>query len=185
MLRSTVIILCLCCSTPVAARMYQWVDPASGTTQLSGKPPPWYRSGDHGPRVYVFDNGKVIDDTGIRVSDSERERLRNEALLSAERNSRQVQEKLLEAKRLQATLERDKRSKQSSTDTQKASAPRQAQTKPEDQIPQRVVPTEKAMRALLMQWDKIRNEQAQQAAGSGDTAAPAVDAPPPPPPQSQ
>ena len=165
--------------------MYQWVDPASGTTQLSGKPPPWYRSGDHGPRVYVFDNGKVIDDTGIRVSDSERERLRNEALLSAERNSRQVQEKLLEAKRLQATLERDKRSKQSSTDTQKASAPRQAQTKPEDQIPQRVVPTEKAMRALLMQWDKIRNEQAQQAAGSGDTAAPAVDAPPPPPPQSQ
>ena len=88
MLRSTVIILCLCCSTPVAARMYQWVDPQTGTTQLSGKPPPWYRSGDRGPRVYVFDNGKVIDDTGIRVSDSERERLRNEALLSAESPSK-------------------------------------------------------------------------------------------------
>jgi len=184
MLRLTVIILCLCSSAPVAARMYQWVDPESGTTQLSGKPPPWYRSGDRGPRVYVFDNGKVIDDTGIRVSDSERERLRHEALLSAEQNSLQVQEKLLEAKRLQAALERDKRNQQSSTGTDKTQATKQ-QAKPEagDQIPQRVVPTEKAMRALLMQWDKIRNEQAQQAVNSGDTAAPAVDPPPPPPPQ--
>jgi len=28
----------------VQAQMYQWTDPESGTTQLSGKPPAWYRS---------------------------------------------------------------------------------------------------------------------------------------------
>lgn len=163
--------------------MYQWVDPESGTTQMSGKPPPWYRSGERGPRVYVFDKGKVIDDTGIRVSDSERERLRRKAFLNAEQDSRRVQEKLLEAKRLQAAMERDKRNRQSSTDTEKApAAAQQARPKPEEQIPQRIVPTEKAMRALLLEWDKIRSEQAQQAVSSGDTTAPAVDAPPPPPP---
>jgi hypothetical protein len=182
MLRFTVIILCLSCSTPVAARMYQWVDPASGTTQLSGKPPPWYRSGERGPRVYVFDKGKVIDDTGIRVSDSERERLRHEALLNAEQNSQQVREKLLEAKRLQAAMERDKRNRQTSTDTKKSpAAAQQARPKAEEQSTQRAVPTEQAMRALLKEWDKTRSKQSQQAASSGDSAAPAVNPPPPPP----
>lgn len=180
MLRTAAIILCLCCSTPVAARMYQWVDPESGTTQLSGKPPPWYRSGEGGPRVYVFDKGKVIDDTGIAVSDSERERLRHQALLSVEQNSQQVREKLLEAKRLQAALERDKRNRQSTTDTDQPPVTKQ-QPNPKEQPPAKAVPTEEAMRALLLQWDKIRTEQAQQAVSSGDTAAPAVDLPPPPP----
>lgn len=50
--------------TPVhPAPMYQWVDPQTGTVQLAGQPPPWFRRGEPGPRVRVFEHGKVIDDT--------------------------------------------------------------------------------------------------------------------------
>lgn len=60
------------------ARMYQWINPNTGNTQLSGSPPSWYRSADPGPepRVVVFENGKVVDDTGNAVSDLERAQLR-------------------------------------------------------------------------------------------------------------
>ena len=46
-----------------AAKMYQWVDPNTGTVQLAGQPPPWYRSTRAGPRVRVYEHGNVIDDT--------------------------------------------------------------------------------------------------------------------------
>jgi hypothetical protein len=66
------------------ARMYQWLDPATGTTQFSGKPPSWYRSGADGPRVFVFDNGQLIDDTAIEVTDNQREALRLDAIATAD-----------------------------------------------------------------------------------------------------
>ena len=59
--------------------MYQWVNPNSGTVQLSGSPPSWYRSEDGGPRVLVFDGGRLIDDTAIETSDEERQALRDDA----------------------------------------------------------------------------------------------------------
>lgn len=61
------------------ARMYQWVNPNSGTVQLSGAPPSWYRNDEGGPRVLVFDGGHLIDDTAIEVSDDERQALRGDA----------------------------------------------------------------------------------------------------------
>jgi hypothetical protein len=61
------------------ARMYQWVDPRTRHTQMSGTPPAWYRSGQPGPRVFVFENGQIIDDTLIAVSDDRRQALREEA----------------------------------------------------------------------------------------------------------
>jgi hypothetical protein len=55
----------LLCALPgvAAARMYQWVDAQTGTVQLSGAPPAWYRGAQPGPRVFVFENGQLIDDT--------------------------------------------------------------------------------------------------------------------------
>jgi len=61
------------------ARMYQWVDPVTGSVQMSGRPPAWYRSDWDGPRVRVFDNGTVVDDTSINVADDEMRALREEA----------------------------------------------------------------------------------------------------------
>jgi hypothetical protein len=64
---------------PVSARMYQWVDPGTGTTQWSGRPPAWYRGSQHGPRVLVFHGGRLIDDTARGVPDAERDALRTQA----------------------------------------------------------------------------------------------------------
>jgi hypothetical protein len=61
------------------ARMYQWMNPASGTVQLSGTAPSWYRSSEDGPRVFVFDDGELVDDTAVQVTESQRLRLRADA----------------------------------------------------------------------------------------------------------
>lgn len=70
-------------SVTAEARMYQWVNPQSGYTQFSGQPPTWYRSARGGPRVVVFENGKLIDDTARQVSESVRESLRAQAFKKA------------------------------------------------------------------------------------------------------
>lgn len=67
----------------VGARMYQWVDPQSGHTQMAGAPPAWYRSGQPGPRVFVFENGQIIDDTRVAVSEEQRQALREQAFKNA------------------------------------------------------------------------------------------------------
>ncbi|MGR8918937.1 MAG: hypothetical protein ACU85V_04910 [Gammaproteobacteria bacterium] len=66
-------------ATPATARMYQWLDPQTGRVQLSGGPPAWYRGLATGPRVLVFDDGELVDDTAITVPEAQRERLRSEA----------------------------------------------------------------------------------------------------------
>jgi hypothetical protein len=84
MLRWLALVICMLQIMPAMARMYQWNDPVTGTTQLSGSPPAWYRSGEDGPRVYVFERGRVIDDTGIPVTEDRRVYLRSQAILKAE-----------------------------------------------------------------------------------------------------
>ena len=64
---------------PASARLYQWVDPETRHVYLSGSPPAWYRSGGKGPRVLVFDNGKLVDDTGREASEEEARALREQA----------------------------------------------------------------------------------------------------------
>ncbi len=70
---------CLAVSFEAAARMYQWLDSASGNVRLSGDPPPWYRGDRAGPRTLVFENGRIIDDTAIAVPPDDREALRQSA----------------------------------------------------------------------------------------------------------
>jgi len=89
----------------VLAQMYQWADPETGTTQLSGKPPAWYRSGEGGPRVFVFNRGKIVDDTGIKISDEQRISLRTKAFISAEEDTVAAQQKATEAAKLKAAME--------------------------------------------------------------------------------
>ena len=85
--------------TPAQARMYQWQDPDTGTTQLSGKPPSWYRSGRIGPRVFVFENGRIIDDTDVVLSDEHRELMRQRAYLQAEEDLIAAKQTAMEASR--------------------------------------------------------------------------------------
>ena len=74
-----VLIALLVLSLNCDARMYQWLDPDSGNVQLAGKPPAWYRSDRNGPRVFVFENGELVDDTAIDVSEAHRLQLRSDA----------------------------------------------------------------------------------------------------------
>jgi len=89
----------------VQAQMYQWTDPESGTTQLSGKPPAWYRSVEGGPRVFVFNRGNIVDDTGIKISDEQRISLRTKAFINAEEDRIAAQQKATEASKLKAAME--------------------------------------------------------------------------------
>lgn len=102
------LILLLFSSIPVEARMYQWLDAETGTTQLSGKPPTWYRSDQSGPRIFVFDGGKIVDDTGIKVSEEHRELLRQRAYDIAAEESILARAKAIEAlKEKQLAARRD------------------------------------------------------------------------------
>jgi hypothetical protein len=74
-----VFLMALLMISAVQARMYQWVDPRTRHTQMSGVPPAWYRSGQPGPRVFVFENGQIIDDTLVAVSEDKRQALREQA----------------------------------------------------------------------------------------------------------
>lgn len=67
------------------ARMYQWVNPSTGHAQMSGTPPSWYRSGQKGPRVLVWENGMLVDDTSLRVSEERTATLRQHAFDEAKR----------------------------------------------------------------------------------------------------
>ncbi|MEJ2760850.1 MAG: hypothetical protein P8126_04760 [Gammaproteobacteria bacterium] len=162
--------------------MYQWVDPATGITQLSGKPPPWYRSGEGGPRVFVFEHGRVIDDTGIKVPASEREQLRRQALLDANRKTQKTDEALLDARRLQDAMKQEEDKQPPAENAAPQSGPTAGSRPPPKRKPAKSPPStaqEKAMKAVISRWEKSRTDQAKEIIGN-QSAAP--DAAPPPPP---
>ena len=148
-------------SATVDARMYQWLDPDSGTTQLSGKPPAWYRSDSSGPRIFVFENGKVIDDTGLSVSEPERDRLRQQAFLQAEEDKSAARDKLMEAKRLEAALGQEQAEEETVVETAELADAAGAAEVPAEEVPP---PTEQdtinQMRSLIEEWEANRTEAA-------------------------
>jgi hypothetical protein len=102
---------CLAVSFEAAARMYQWLDSASGNVRLSGDPPPWYRGDRPGPRTLVFENGRIIDDTAIILPRDEREALRQSAFEEVDFRREQDAVKKLE----RAALREERRQKEART----------------------------------------------------------------------
>jgi len=146
--------------TVAAARMYQWTDPDTGTTQLSGKPPSWYRDGEGGPRVLVFDNGRLVDDTGISLSAPETERLRQQALIQAEQDRQAAMEKLLQAKRQKAALDMQDQDTQAVEDVPAEQEP--GRNTAEAEQPPPGAPDAEELRALIEQYDRLRTLEARQ-----------------------
>ncbi len=70
------------------ARMYQWVNPNTRSPQLSGTPPSWYRSEQGGPRVRVYENGNLVDDTAIAIPRAQAQELRDAAFEEYEQRRR-------------------------------------------------------------------------------------------------
>lgn len=156
------------------ARMYQWVDPDTQTSQLSGTPPTWYRSVEGGPRVFVVENGQVIDDTGVQVTEPDRARLREEAFIQAERDREAAKQKLLEAKRLKAAFDGRKQEEEEAQPEVEAAAP-ELPAADTDAGEGEGGPTPEEMRALIEQWEKLRALDAKQLLG-GETAEQTVPA---------
>ncbi len=151
------------------ARMYQWVEPGVDTTQLSGKPPAWYRSTAGGPRIFVFENGRLIDDTGIEVSDEVRQRMRQEAFILAEEDRQKAKEKIVKAnemkqkfqkedsKETESTVEDEQDLPELSTDTLFAK-----EEKNENQSSDSDVDIEQ-LRKIIADWEASQSESARKA----------------------
>ena len=156
------------CST-ADARMYQWNDPDTGTPQLSGKPPYWYRGSEQGPRIYVIENGQVVDDTAVEKPESEKQRLREEAFTRAEQDASRAQRKLEQAEHLKSEAAR----KQSQAETARAELLPDNNAVPDQPELQDTEadkgPSEEEMRALIEQWEQMRSEKARQLLGEGET----------------
>jgi len=152
-------------STIADARMYQWTDPGTGTTQLSGKPPTWYRSEQGGPRVFVFEKNRIIDDTAIDVSDSERENLRHQAFLQAEEDRAAAREKAMAAEELKSSLKRDRSLQEESAAIVEAEPD---EIVPEEEAEAEMVemPTDdqtmEEMRELVREWEEQQAREARQ-----------------------
>lgn len=159
MSRILLVIIITVASFAAEARMYQWVDPDNGVTQLSGKPPVWYRSREGGPRVFVFENGKIIDDTGRSVSETKRESLRQQALLKAEDDKELARKKLLDAKRLQAMLNPSTDKEQDAIVEDKPE-PEKNTKKQKQPPPATEQETVDKMKALIQEWESQRTQSA-------------------------
>ncbi len=156
----------------VQAQMYQWTDPETGTTQLSGKPPAWYRSAEGGPRVFVFNRGKVVDDTGIDISDEQRIRLRIKAFVRAEGDRLAAREKVMKAEKLKEAMERNA-DETLMQDSEIARFPDEPQNGSDYEVIEAPVAEELAetetreedisvekMKALIAEWESKRTEEA-------------------------
>lgn len=171
MLKNIFILILIAGTYPVSARMYQWVDPGTGTTQLSGKPPAWYRNGEKGPRIFVFENGNVIDDTGIAVNEDQREMLRQQALIRVEKDKEAAKREQLEASRLKAVMERKRKSEEQREGTEVAEPEAKTQeAEPAKDQPSKEKNIEK-MQALIRQWEQLQTENARSLVGSEMPAA--------------
>ncbi len=156
-------------SSVAVARMYQWVDPDTGTTQLSGKPPSWYRSEENGPRIIVYDNGRVVDDTAIKLSPSDSEDLRQEAMISVETDRQAALEKLQQARQQKALLEFQGRGDEPIEVIPQPIVERAAT---EPSTPVDTGPTAEELRALIDQYEQMKTQDAKQlveSAAPGET----------------
>ncbi|MBI4006818.1 MAG: hypothetical protein HY356_09120 [Gammaproteobacteria bacterium] len=144
--------------------MYQWIDPETGTTQLSGKPPAWYRSAEAGPRVFVFDKGKIIDDTAINIPQEESELLRRQAFVKAEEDKEAAKQKALEAAQLKFALDKNKQEEPSTAEVE---GPTETLVEAEKEKVSDVTPnitdlSVEEMRALILDWENQRTQQARE-----------------------
>lgn len=143
------------------ARMYQWVDAETGNVRLSGDPPNWYRNGTDNPRVLVFENGRLIDDTAVVLPQEQRRALREAAFLEVDLRREQDAVKKLERAALREARRREEA--RAALEAQAASAKTGAgeaegKENPEDAdspIPEApAASVVEQLKALISAWDK-------------------------------
>jgi biopolymer transport protein ExbD len=172
-MRILLILIFLVTTTVAEARMYQWTEPGVETTQLSGKPPAWYRSVAGGPRVFVFDKGRLIDDTAVEVSDELRQRMRQQAFVLAEEDRQKANEKMVKAQELKqiykksgedeskpARLESSEEKDLGEKAISEALFPEENKQEEQDDISEKSLDE---LRAMILDWEASQTESAKQA----------------------
>ena len=150
--------------TMLEARMYQWTDSDTGTTQLSGKPPGWYRTQHPGPRIFVFENGRIIDDTGIKVSKEHQELLRQRAYDVAEEELQKLKDKAIaEMKKEKLAKEQQQTFDEVEEDQEIVEAP-QVEEQVIGTFEEEVLSGENLsledMRQLIQSWEALQKQEA-------------------------
>lgn len=153
------LILLLSVSAPVAARMYQWVDSDTGNVRMSGDPPPWYRNGRNGPRVLVFENGRLIDDTAVPLSPEQRKAVRETAFHDADLRREQEAVRMLERAALREARRREESNRPEAgqpvtpdSTTTEAPPPEDDRASPPADAPEAAMVEQ--LKALLSEWDQ-------------------------------
>lgn len=168
LIRWLILVLLIACVMPVSARMYQWTDPKTGITQLAGMPPPWYRSARGGPRVFVFENGRLIDDTSIKVPDAERVQLRQQAMIQASGDKGKSAKRLQGAAQVEAALGAPTTAAEQpprKAPQKKPPAPKPPQTSaPQAAANQAATPSVEQMRQLIQRWEAAQEQNARRQA---------------------
>ncbi len=167
----TLLILLLFTTLSVEARMYQWLDADTGTTQLSGKPPTWYRSDQAGPRIFVFDAGKIVDDTGIKVSEEHRELLRQRAYNIADEESILARAKAIQSlKEKQLAARRDVDFDEEEELVEEEEIIEEVDSRTASRVPVEVIAEDKAvsemsledMKTLIQDWELQQEHKAKE-----------------------
>jgi hypothetical protein len=165
-------IVLLLVSTGAAARMYQWQDPHSKSIQFSGVPPAWYRSPASGPRVRVYDAGKLVDDTYILLSPEDDRSMREIAFRALE------EEQQVEAiKRLERAARReDSRREQARREALKSQASsEQSDTNeaPPEILPESLDPEMvNRLKSIISQYDRANSGAAAEPAPESSGTSP-------------
>ncbi len=148
----------LCVVIPAQARMYQWINPSSGNTQLSGTPPTWYRGPQGGPRVLVFERGKVIDDTAILVPEGMRDELRSQAF-QAQKSTRAATTTLEVPAEVEAeTAAADSTAAKAGSSEQNTVVRKSAS----DDLTEMDAATVDRLQDIISAWDRMKLEQAKE-----------------------
>ena len=166
------LVLLIALSQTVSARMYQWVETDTGTTQFSGKPPVWYRAdSSSGPRVFVFENGRLIDDSGIDVDENVRQQLRRKAFALVEEDQQKAKDKLAKSLELKEKFAEDKPKKPELEDFDEA--PQQESSDEELLVDEDFIEDQEKdistenkveeLRKLIAEWESAQNESARKA----------------------
>ena len=148
--------------------MYQWQHATTGTIQLSGTPPPWYRSEVPGPRVFVFENGQLVDDTGIAITADHRRVLRQRAF--SETDGAATEQASPEAVLMDAL----EAANADGIDVNAATSDFTAKKKAEESLESEnsVAQTVTELKALIEAWDEQRVREAKEILRETDISSP-------------
>jgi hypothetical protein len=151
-MRCCLLVVLVLLSSNSIARVYQWVSPQTGTVQLSGEPPSWYRSGRGGPRVWVLDNGRLVDDTSIALSAEQNAALRDQAFAEVEARRLEALQRLEDEIIEEASRQERQQAQSDAVASFDLSEPEETGT--EELPPEVDEETIRQLKAIISDWDR-------------------------------